>query len=179
MELSRLIPDRFLHINDPKWKVKGDYVVFKKIEHIPLCFIKDEIVYVFLENRLPKQVILLTQHLMKLGLEFYFLTTESSNPKGVDDFYRKNIKHYLTSYSKEHFFYGFNKISFNLIHNLVKWSEKEECFDLIKDVHAEVLKEVNYERWDYYSNKKYFETKQDIREEFRTMYREIVISKIL
>ncbi len=179
MDLYKLIPERFLSVGDPKWKVKGDFVMFKKIEHIPLCFIKDDIVYVFLENKLPKQVILLTQNLMKLNLEFYFLMPYCSNPKGVEDFHYKNIKHYLLSYSKEHFFYGFNKINFDIINNLVKWSEKEECFDLIKEAHDEVLKEVQYQTWDYYANKKYFVYKQDIREEFRTMYREIVISKIL
>ncbi len=179
MDLNKLIPERFLSVGDPKWKVKGDFVMFKKIEHIPLCFIKDDIVYVFLENKLPKQVILLTQNLMRLNLEFYFLMPDCSSPKGVEDFHYKNIKHYLLSYSKDYFFYGFNKINFDIINNLVKWSEKEDCFDLIKEAHVEVLKEVQYETWDYYSNKKHFVYKQEIREEFRTMYREIVISKIL
>lgn len=179
MDLNRLIPERFLSVGDPKWKVKGDFIMFKKIEHIPLCFVKDNTVYVFLENKLPKQVIFLTQHLMNLGLEFYFLMPECSSPKGVEYFYYDNIKHYLLSYAKDHFFYGFNKINFNIVNNLVKWSEKEDCFDLIREVHAEVLKELQYETWDYYARKKYFVYKQDIREEFRTMYREIVISKIL
>ena len=46
MDLNSLIPD-----NSDKWSVKR-FLMFKKYENIPVCFIEDDIVYVFLDNKI-------------------------------------------------------------------------------------------------------------------------------
>lgn len=174
MDLNRLIPD-----NNTSWIVRGRYLMFKKIEHIPVCYVDNDIVYVFLDGKLLKHIIKITKHLTSLNVEFYFMTPEASNPKGVLNFHEKVIYHYLISYAKDKFFYGFKKIDFDLIDNLVKWTDKEDCFDLVKEVYNKVLKKVNNQSWDYYSNKKHFDYCQEIREEFQSLYRHIQISKII
>ena len=62
---------------------------------------------------------------------------------------------------------------------MVKWTEKENCFDLVRDIYNDVLKVVNHQSWDYYTNKRHFDYCQDIREEFQSLYRDIQISKII
>lgn len=174
MDLNKLIPD-----NNNSWSIRGKFVMFKKIEHIPVCYIDDGIVYIFLDARLLKHVVKITKHVMSMNIEFYFTTPEFSNPKGVLDLHEKVIYHYLISYAKDKFFYGFKKIEFDLIDNLVKWTDKENCFDLVKDVYQRVLKKVNHQSWDYYSNKQHFDYCLEIREEFQSLYRHIQISKII
>ena len=106
MELSDLIPD-----NSSNWSVKNDFLMFKKIQNIPTCFISnDNIVYVFLDVRIYKQVLKLTSLLVDKGIEFYFTIPEISNPKGVEDLNDTTVLHYLHSYSKKEFFNGFRKI---------------------------------------------------------------------
>ncbi len=174
MELNKLIPN-----NNSKWIVKGNFLMFKKLEFIPVCYIEDDIVYVFLDARLTKQTIAITKHLMSFKVEFYFTTPEASNPKGVSEINYKVIKHYLMSYAKKEFFFGFRQINFDLIQNMVKWTDKENCFDLVKNIYLEVLKKVNNETWDYYSNRKFYDYQSEIREEFQSLYRHIQISKII
>ena len=57
MDLNNLIPDKFRSLTSPTWIVKGQFVMFKKYEHIPVCFVEDDIVYIFLENRVPNAII--------------------------------------------------------------------------------------------------------------------------
>ena len=175
MELSDLIPD-----NSNNWSVKNDFLMFKKIQNIPACFISnDNIVYIFLDVRIYKQVLKLTSLLVDKGVEFYFTIPELSNPKGAENVNDTTVLHYLYSYSKKEFFEGFRKIDFDLIYNLIKWTEKENCFDLVKENYEYMLKKVNHQDYNYYSNKYNFTHSEDIREEFRSLYRDIQISKIL
>lgn len=174
MDLNSLIPD-----NNNSWVVRGRFLMFKKIEHLPVCYIEEGIVYVFLDARILKHIIKITKHLISLGVEFYFTTPEASNPGGVEDYNEKVIYHYLISYARDKFFYGFKEIDFDLVDNLIKWSDRENCFNLVKDVYNRVLKKVTHQSWDYYSNKKHYDYCQEIREEFQSLYRHILISKII
>lgn len=179
MDLNSLIPDNFRPLVNPTWIVKGQFVMFKKYEHIPVCFVEDDIVYVFLDNKIPKQITKITKHLINLGVEFYFTTPELSDPKGIDDAEDTIIRHYLLSYAQKEFFYGFKKIEFDLIHNMVKWTEKKNCFDLVKNNYEVINKKVNTKHTDYYNNKDFYDFDKEIREDFQSLYRDIQISKIL
>jgi hypothetical protein len=175
MDLDNLIPD-----NNSNWVVRGKFLMFKKIEHIPVAY-KDDVVYVFLDNRITKSIIKIVKHLMSLGIEFYFTTPEFSNSKGIpeEDYNDKVIKHYLYSHAQIEFFKGFRNIDFDLIDNMVKWTEKENCFNLVKDNYELVHKKVLRKDYDYYSNKYTYEYVDEIREEFQSLYRHIQISKII
>ena len=132
MDLNNLIPEKFRPLHNPTWFVKGRFVMFKKYENIPVCFVEDEVVYVFLDNRVTNTIVKLVKHLISLGVEFYFTTPEFSNPKGIieEDYNDKVIKHYLYSHAQVEFFDGFRNIDFDLIDNMVKWTEKENCFEI-------------------------------------------------
>jgi hypothetical protein len=173
MELSNLIPNK-----SDDWNIKKGTLFYRKLQNIPMAKIDNEIVYVFLEGSIPRIVIDLVKHLMKLGVEFYFLPPSWSHPATVIE-NSDVIKHYFTSYSKDMFFVGFNKIGFDMMSNLVNWCKKEDCIPLIKENYNEVNKKVQKTYYDWYVKKEISSYSDDIREEFRTLYRDIQISMIL
>lgn len=178
MELNSLIPKKYKHLD--KWKIKSDTLLFKNYQYIPLCFISDDnIVYVYLDLRLKKQVIEITKHLLNLKADFYFTIPDISDPSGVYDFEEKVIRHYLIMYTNLYFHSNFNKINFDLIMNMVKWSNKHNCYDLIKENFDIVLKRIQYSYYDYWTNKNIYEYSENIRTEFQTLYRQIQINQLL
>jgi len=179
MELSNLIPLKFIPTIECSWVVKNRFLMYKHYEHIPVAFIEDNVVYIFLDNKIPRQILKLTKWIMGLGCEFYFTTPQLSDPTGVEDIQRTVITHYLHCYIQEHFFNGFRKIDFDLIKNMVDWCIKEKCSELIKECYDLTLPKVNRTDYDYYSNKHTFEYKDEIREDFKTLYRDIQINMIL
>lgn len=179
MELNNILVDIQYLMHSP-WAIKGKFLMYKKYEHIPVCYIEDDIVYVFLDAKISKHIIKLTDQLVKKKIEFYFTSPDMSNPKGIDldDYHDDVIRHYLTSYSNKDFYYGFKKIGFDLINNLVKWTEKENCFGSIKS-NLDVVKEiVTKKEYNYYSNK-YYDYDEIIREDFSSLYRHIILSKFV
>src|ERR1035437_3937277 len=167
MDLNDLILD-----NSQNWSIvknnalrfHGDFLMYKKYYNIPVCYIDNEIVYVFLDNKIHNIIFKLTKHLVKLGVEFYFTSPILSNPKGVNDPNNEVIKHYLYSYSQKEFFNGFKKIEFDLIRNMVKWSDKEDCYNLVKPNFESILKVVPASHYDFYSNKSLYNYPDEIRE---------------
>jgi len=174
MELSDFIPD-----GSDAWKVGKKQLTYKKYVNIPICYIEDDIVYVFLDKRIVKPVLKITKKLIELGVEFYFMTPELSNPKGVEDHKNAIIRHYFRSYIQKEFFKGFETMRFDLIHNMTTWAAKEESFHLIKENYEEIKKIVNAQSYDYYSNVRKYEYPQEIRDDFDRLYREIQINRIL
>lgn len=174
MELSDFIPD-----GSAAWKVGKRQLTYKKYVNIPICFIEDNIVYVYLDKRIVKAVLKLVKKLLEMKVEFYLMTPELSNPKGLEDHHNAIIHHYFRSYIQKEFFEGFEKMEFDMIKNMTDWATKESCFALIKENYDAVKKIVNEKRYDYYSNVQMYEYPQDIRDDFDSVYREIQINQIL
>lgn len=182
MELDRLIPEK----NNTSWIVKNNYLMYNKYQNIPLAFIEEDIVYIILENKLKKEVIKLTKHLTNEKIKFYFSIPEITNPSYLsknkyDDEGHKNkvIHNYLYSYSQLKFYNGFNNINFDLIENLVKWCNENNCFYLIKNNYDKILRELNYKSYNLYTNKFEYDYASEIRNEFKSLYRKIRINQIL
>jgi hypothetical protein len=173
MDLSRFIP------NGENWSLSKGVIYFKKIQRIPLCMIIDDVPHIILENKIPKKVIELTKMFMKIGEEFYFTTPLAINPSGVEKFKDEVIRSYFISYSNIKFFHGFKKISFDLIKNLIDWSEKNDAWYLVKPVYEDINKTIQKKYHDYWQKKDYYDFDYEIREEFRTLWREIQINKII
>ena len=177
MDLNTFKPD-----NNEKWIVKNNYLFYNRIVNIPVCYIQDDNIYIFLDLKISKQVIKLVKKLSNDGLKFYFTTPGFSNPKGIkeEDYHYCVIHSYLYSYANKDIFDGFRKINFSLIDNLVSWCKKENCFNVLKEVYDEMLIEINKETQNWYFNsEKYFLYRSDIRDEFRVLWREILLSNIL
>lgn len=174
MELSSLIPN-----NSENWSIKNGTLFYKKIfQNLPMAQIEDDVVYIFLECSLPRITLQLIKHLMSLDVEFYMLPPSFSHPATViDNSYV--VRHYFTTYSNQEFFNGFNKIGFDFTSNLVGWCKKEDCIPLIKENYEKVNTEVQKIYYDWYAKKDISDYSVEIREEFKTLYRDIQISMIL
>jgi len=181
MELNDIIPLKFRPTIGCDWVVKNNFLMYKHYEHIPVAFIEDDIVYVFLDNKIPKQILKLTKWLIKHHYEFYFTTPLLSNPKGIieDEVNNTVIKHYLYCYIQKPFYDGFRKIGLDLIENMVKWCVREKCTESIKECYDQILVKVNRSEYDHWSNKTSFEYVGEIREDYKTLYRDIQINMIL
>ena len=173
MELNNFLP------KSENWSISKSIIYFKKMQKIPICMLIDDTPHIILENKIPKQVIEMTKVLMKTGIEFYFTTPLSVNPAGVEDFKNEVIASYFNSYSNKKLFVGFKKIGFDFIKNLINWSEKNDSVHLVKPVYEKINKDVQKEYYDYWQKTKYYNYNPEIREEFRTLWREIQINKIL
>ncbi len=168
-----------IHLPNDNWCVKDKYIMFKKLHNIPVCYIYDGIVYVFLDARIAKEIIRFTKYLIKNELGFYFTTPLASDPKGVENLDQEIIRSYLIAHSNSAFFYGFKKIGFNLIENMVQWAKYSKTNHLIKPMYDIVNDRVQKSQWNYYQNRElYLQEDIEIRNEFSSLYREIKILQI-
>ncbi len=174
MELEELVPDR-----SENWVIRGNTLMFKKYFLIPVLYIDNDIVYIYLDNRIRKEMVRLVKSLIKNGFEFYCLPPTLSDPSGIENIESEIIKHYLFCHSQAFFFYGFKNIGFDLIGNMVKWSIKNDASHLIRECLDEILKVVNSMNNDWYAGVSWYVYADEIRDEFSTLYRHIQISKLL
>ena len=176
MDLNSIIP------KSGEWKVSKDRVFRFNIAWIPIFDVVGENqIHIFLDLRNSKDIIKVVKNLQKTDIEFYFISPLFADP-GQDnrDFNYINIKNYLKNYSKSQFYDGFSKIDFDFIGNLIDYCKKEKCIELVKDIYLEVNKIVQSKHWDYYTNRQFYNNKRDdIRETFNSLYRDIQLQQIL
>ena len=165
-----------------EWKSSKDRVFKFNIAWIPIFDVVGENqIHIFLDLRNSKDIIKIVKNLQKTDIEFYFISPLFADP-GQDnrDFNFINIKNYLKNYSKSQFYDGFSKIDFDFIGNLIDYCKKEKCIELVKDIYLEVNKIVQSKNWDYYTNRQFYNNKRDdIRETFNSLYRDIQLQQIL
>ena len=89
------------------------------------------------------------------------------------------MEHLLLSYSKVAFYDGFKKIGFDILKNLSEYCEKYSCYYLLEDICHNVNEKVQDSYFDYYAKKDIYDTRLDILNKFRKIYREIQLSNIL
>ena len=178
MDLNDLIPN-----NSSDWIVDKNTLFYKKHLKVPICYIEadTDVVFVSLDHRIHKAVSKLIKHLMSLDIEFYLCYPDLMNPRGVNDYQEKVIYHYFLTYITKNLKTEFEKIGFDLIDNLCKWVEKEDCFDLMKDLYDEVKVKANDNWRDWYSNSglDIYKYDEKIRDDYNSLWREIQINLII
>ncbi len=90
MDLSNLI----LNDTSEDWKINGNTIYCKKIIYLPICYVEDDIFYIYLDKRIINQVKKILKKLIKTDLEFYLTTPRYSNPREEID-NNEVIKAYL------------------------------------------------------------------------------------
>lgn len=161
------------------WSLSKSVIYYKKLQRIPVCLLIGGVPHIILENKIPKQVIELTRRFMTSGESFYFTTPLSANPAGVENFQQEVIMSYLIAYSNPKFLHGFRRLGFDLVKNLIDWSEKNGAWPLVKGQYEEMNRLVQKNYYDYFQKIEYYDYSAEIREEFRCLWREIQISKII
>lgn len=175
LSLYDLIPD-----NSESWIVSKNQLLYKKTGiNLPISMLDDNIAYIYIDNNaFHKPIIKLVKYFMKNNIEFYFYPPTYSNP-GTEFNNNDIIYHYLLSYANENYYNGFEKIEFSIIDNLVAWTLKEKCFELIILNYKKIQKKIQKSYYDHYTNKKEFKYPEYIRDEFNSLYREIKLNQIL
>jgi len=174
MELSKIIP------TNNEWKVSKDRVFKKNIAWIPVFdIVDDNLIHIFLDLRMSKDILRLVKNLKKTDINFYFISPLFADPGFKGEFNETNITNYIRNYSKHQFYDGFEKIEFDFIGNLVDYCKNENCIELVKDIYFKINIEVQRKSWDHYSNIQYYVIREDIRETFNQLYRDIQLQQIL
>jgi hypothetical protein len=174
--------DNFLPKNK-EVKINGNRVFLKKLVWLPFLDYIDELIFIYLDLNLCKEIIRTVDKLKSENISFYFKSVKMSDPGlclSTDDYNSDIIRTYFKAYSSSNFYDGFKKIDFDFIQNMVDFCEREKCYHLIKDIYQEININVQKKYYDYYAGKSYFLNKrEDIREDFDTLYREIQLNKII
>ena len=176
MDLNSIIP------KSGEWKVSKNGAVRYNAGWLPIFdMISDTEINIFLDLRNGRDILKVVKNLQKTKYKFYFISPLFADPgQDTREYNEVNIKNYLKNYSKVQFYDGFQKIEFDFIGNLIDYCKKENCIELIKDIYNNVNKEVQSKSWDYYTNKQYYDIKRDdIRETFNSLYRDIQLQQIL
>jgi hypothetical protein len=178
MDLDKILPRKF------KWQVKNNIVMAFKIAWLPIFKINGDYVDIFLDLRTSKQILPVVKNLQELKINFYFVSPLLANPgfKSFDDdqYHEVNIRNLMNNYWKPQYFDGFKKIDFDVIENLINYTNKFKCAHLIKDIYEDINEYVQGSGYDWYTNREHFYVdRQDIREDFQSLYRQIKITEIL
>lgn len=177
MDLNKIIP------KTGEWKVSKNTLYKKNIAWIPILQFDDDLIKIILDFKSSKDILKLTNHLSHLNCDFIFISpllisplVKSYSQIEIDAI---NVKNYLLNYSRSQFYDGFLKIGYDFIGNLIDYCKLYNCEDLIKDIYLDINKIVQKKTLDYYSNKSYYEVREDIRTTFNSLYRDIQLQKIL
>lgn len=176
-----------MDLNDlPKkyeWSFRKDLLLVKNIAWLPIARINDKNIDIYLDIRLHKQILSLVKHFMNTKYKIFFLSPLLANPRfkiTEEEVLDHNMDNYLTNYSQREFYDGFKKLGFDFIENFIEFCNKEKSQHLIKDIYTKVNLKVQRSYYDWYQNKNIFLVeREDIRDSFNSLYREIQIYQLL
>jgi hypothetical protein len=166
-----------------EWSFRKDLLLVKNIAWLPIARVQDKNVDIYLDIRMSKQILCLLKYLMSTKYKIFFLSPLLANPKFSitdEEALDHNMENYLTNYSQPQFYDGFQKLGFDFIENFIEFCDKEKSKYLIKDIYIKVNSKVQSSYYDYYQNKSIFLVeREDIRDAFNSLYREIQIYQLL
>ena len=62
----------YLPTSNTNWKINNNIIYYHKYVDIPVLSIKDEVVWVSLDRRITRPILIMVKHLMNSGTKFYF-----------------------------------------------------------------------------------------------------------
>lgn len=171
----------YLPKSNTNWKINNNIIYYHKYIDIPVLSIKDDIIWISLDRRITRQIIIMVKHLMKLNCKFYFTkrTIVHNNEVYVEDL-PNIIKTYLLALTDEIFFDKIFDIGFDYVENLTSFMTDFNCHELFKEPFEEIKNEYLPERTEWYTNKKYYKIKKEyIRDFISTLEREIKLNMFI
>jgi hypothetical protein len=173
MKIEELVPNTM-----DNWVIKNNNIYYKKGEHHLALIFNDNIINIVIDIKIHKQTVKLIKYLIDKNLKFYLINL-NHQVLYDEDYHIHGIKSYLYVFINKEYYYGFKKINFNIIPNLIDWAKDNNCIDKIKECYDSMLKTVNYNYYDYFSNKNIYSYEEEIRDAYSNIYREINIELIL
>lgn len=175
INIYHLIPN-----TNPNWIVKNDMIYFRKLADIPLVSFVGDDIWVCLDRRVTKQLLILIKHFVTNKIDFFL-----SNRLIVWRDIKENdlpilIENYLRSLVDEHFFDSIFDMGFDYINNLTQFIIKYDCLDKLSMI-FEGLSKPYYKRKDSLWCGNIFNNteREDIKDFISTLEREIKLNILI
>lgn len=170
--------DNLVQKNPDKYRYKNYMLYVKKLVWIPLLKNNNEYIEIYFDVRLHKEILKI---IPTITSEFYLISPILSTNSKIDDLtkHKLNINNYLSNYAYYHFYYGFKKIDFDILSNLIRYCRKFDSIYLIKDIYDDIIKEMDRKIYDFYNRKHYSLHDESIISDFKKIYRELILLDIL
>lgn len=171
----------FLPNSDRNWVIKNNIIYYHKYVDVAVLNIIDDIIWISLDRKIKKPIIKLIKHLTNLNVDFYFTTSFNIHNKQI---YKEDLKdiieNYLLSLTDELFFDDIFDTGFDYVQNLTNFMTDYDCHGLFKEPFENIKKYYLSEKYDWYTNKKYYIVKKEyIRDFISTLEREIKLNMFL
>ncbi len=155
-------------------------ILAKKIAWIPFYEKIDNRIFIYLDYRISKYIYKAISEFTKREIEFFFISPRNTDPHiNPLDFDTANIFNYLQSFVIEDFYFNFERIKFDLLQNMVKYSHEMNCFEKIKPIYDKLIKEKymkSIQCSGHHVTKRYKE--EIIKNRFINLWREIMLSNL-
>ena len=171
----------YLPTSNTNWKINNNIIYYHKYVDIPVLSIKDEVVWVSLDRRITRPILIMVKHLMNNGTKFYFTKrTIIQNNDVFEEDLSDIINAYLIALTDENFFDEIFDIGFDYIENLTSFMIDYNCHELFKEPFERIKNEYLLERTDWYTNTKFYKIdKEYIRDFISTLEREIKLNILI
>jgi len=177
MNISHIIPD-----NSSNWVVKKNILYFEKYVLIPLANVIEDTLFISLDMRCLNQVLKLIMNCEKNEIYFLFCDKYQIYEKNI---YEENInnliKANLVCLENSKFFDYVQSGKIDYLNKLIKFIERYNCYKQFKREWM-LLNNYHFNKsyYDFYSNHSIYSVKrQDIRDYFNSLERELNIMMLL
>lgn len=177
MIISQIIPD-----NSKSWVIKKNILYYNKYVLIPIANIIEDTLFISLDLRCINPILKLIINCQKQNLDFLFCDKYQIYEKNI---YRENIpttlKGNLVCLENSKFFDLVTEGKIDYIDKLIKFIERYNCYTEFKREWM-LLNTYHFNRsyYDHYSYQTVYTVKrQDIRDYFNSLEREVNISMLL
>lgn len=152
-------------------------ILVRNIAWMPIYEKRGDMIWIYLDYRISKFIYKVIKEFNKRNIEFLFISPIFSNPSSKNlDFDSENIKIYLNSFIIEDFYFNFEKIKFDLIRNMIKYTHHRNCFEIIKPIYDDIcsITKSRYYNW----GKTNLERNEVIKNRFYNLWREVILSNL-
>ena len=165
--------------NDSNWILKGETIYYSHYLNIPILTIIDGVVFVYVDLKIRKKVLKMIKHLIRLGVDFYFLDPAIWEKRIYNEDLSNIIGSYFRVLSDEIFFDGIFSLGFDFSGNILRFMFTFDCFHLFEDEFKKIKKYLN-PRKDWSTGKEfYIIEREDIRDYISSLNREITLNILL
>jgi hypothetical protein len=171
----------YLPNTNENWKIRGNSIFYRKYADILLLNIdRDGQIWVSLDRRITKQVLILIKHLVNNNVDFFLTSRMIIHKKEIDtNDINFIISNYLKSLTDEVFFDGINNIGFDYLKNLSDFMTVYNCHSMLKEPFDKLKKSCGT-YYDWYTKKTRRKIEREDMEDFiMSLEREIKLNILI
>lgn len=174
---DRYYSDRYTIISDQV------NIVHRTGTKIPLFKVVDNVILLNFDQRIGNDLFKELKYLSSIEKQVYLVSRLRFDPKlskkPEREVIREDIRNFLHNYTSDFIFFKDKKFNLNIINFLSKYVADHSAFDILTEEYNKNLGKVNATDWDFFSGKKYNIVKEEIREKYYSLLRDIKIKYIL